>query len=44
MQRPARSLLRFITGLLADPDDCGDVAVTLERLRDERPALARAAD
>lgn len=36
----ARSLLRFITGLLADQDDRGDVAATLERLRDEHPALA----
>jgi hypothetical protein len=40
----ARSLLRFITGLLADQDDRGDVPATLERLRDEHPALAGAAD
>jgi hypothetical protein len=40
----ARSLLRFITGLLTDQDDRGDVAATLERLRDEHPALASAAD
>jgi hypothetical protein len=39
----ARSLLRFITGLLTDQDDRGDVTATLERLRDEHPALARAA-
>ncbi|MEE4543941.1 hypothetical protein V2S66_18430 [Streptomyces sp. V4-01] len=36
----ARSLLRFITGLLADQDDRGDVAATLKRLRDEHAALA----
>jgi hypothetical protein len=35
----ARSLLRFITRLLTDQDDRGDVASTLERLRDEHPAL-----
>lgn len=36
----ARSLLRFITGLLTDQDDRGNVAATLERLRAEHPALA----
>ncbi|UWE10213.1 hypothetical protein [Actinacidiphila bryophytorum] len=36
----ARSLLRFITGLLADQDDRGDVTPTLERLRAEHPALS----
>ena len=36
----ARSLLCFITGLLADQDDRGDVAATLERLRGEHPVLA----
>lgn len=36
----ARSLLRFITGLLTDQDDHSDVAATLARLRDKHPALA----
>jgi hypothetical protein len=35
----ARSLLRFITGLLADQDNRGDVAAALERLLGEHPAL-----
>ncbi|MFF7199136.1 hypothetical protein ACIOC1_34005 [Streptomyces sp. NPDC088197] len=35
----ARTLLRFITGLLTDQDDHGDVHATLEQLRDEHPAL-----
>ncbi|WP_405593191.1 hypothetical protein [Streptomyces sp. NBC_01190] len=39
----ARSLPRFITRLLADQDDRGDVTATLERLRDEHSAPAGAA-
>jgi hypothetical protein len=39
----ARILLRFITCLLTDQEDRYDGAATLERLRDEHPALARAA-
>jgi hypothetical protein len=39
----ARNLLRFTPRLLADQNDHGNVAATLERLRDEHPALARAA-